>query len=77
VFTNLHDLTNMVGHHDDLLRNLLQVAPVALRGMTNATGYGPVVEFNLPNGLAIDSWMCAISGRGKQFGMIEYFKDCK
>jgi len=27
--------------------------------------------------MAIDSWMCAISGRAKQFGMIEYFKDCK
>lgn len=77
LFTNLHDLTNMVGQHDDLLRNLLQVAPVPLRGMTNATGYGPVVEFNLPNGLAIDSWMCAISGRAKEFGMIQYFKDCK
>ncbi|KLO39314.1 mammalian cell entry protein [Mycobacterium nebraskense] len=77
LFTNLHELTNMVGKHDDLLRNLLQVAPVALRGMTNATGYGPVVEFNLPNGLAVDSWMCAISGRAKQFGMIQYFKDCK
>lgn len=77
LFANLHQLTNMVGQHDDLLRNLLQAAPVTLRGLANATGYGPVVEFNLPNGLAIDSWMCAISGRAKQFGMIEYFKDCK
>jgi virulence factor Mce-like protein len=77
LFTNLHDLTNMIGHHDDLLRNLLQIAPVPLRGLTNATGYGPVVEFNLPNGFAIDSWMCAISGRAKEFGMIQYFKDCK
>jgi virulence factor Mce-like protein len=77
LFTNVHDLTNMIGHHDDLLRNLLQIAPVPLRGLTNATGYGPVVEFNLPNGFAIDSWMCAISGRAKEFGMIQYFKDCK
>lgn len=77
LFANLHQLTNMVGRHDDLLRNLLQVAPVTLRGLTNATGYGPVVEFNLPNGLAIDSWMCAISGRAKEFKMIQYFKDCK
>lgn len=77
LFTNLHELTNMVGQHDDLLRNLLQAAPVPLRGLTNATGYGPVVEFNLANGLAIDSWMCAISGRAKEFGMIQYFKDCK
>lgn len=77
LFTNLHDLTNMIGQHDDLVRNILQVAPVTLRGLTNATGYGPVVEFNLPNGLAIDSWMCAISGRAKEFKMIQYFKDCK
>jgi virulence factor Mce-like protein len=77
LFSNLHQLTNMIGQHDDLLRNLLQAAPLALRGLTNATGYGPVVEFNLPNGLAIDSWMCAISGRAKEFKMIQYFKDCK
>jgi virulence factor Mce-like protein len=77
LFSNLHELTNMIGQHDDLLRNLLQSAPVTLRGLTNATGYGPVVEFNLPNGLAIDSWMCAISGRAKEFKMIQYFKDCK
>ncbi len=77
LFANLHQLTNMVGQHDDLVRNILQVAPVTLRGLTNATGYGPVVEFNLPNGLAIDSWMCAISGRAKEFNMIQYFKDCK
>lgn len=77
LFANLHQLTNMVGQHDDLVRNILQVAPVTLRGLTNATGYGPVVEFNLPNGLAIDSWMCAISGRAKEFNMIQYFKDWK
>jgi hypothetical protein len=29
------------------------------------------------NGIVVDSWMCAISGRAKQFGMIPYFKDCK
>lgn len=77
MLAELHVLTNMIGQHDDLFRNLLQIAPVPLRGLTNATGYGPVVEMNLPNGIAIDSWMCAISGRAKQFGMIEYFKDCK
>ncbi|MEN4479478.1 MCE family protein [Mycolicibacterium cosmeticum] len=77
MLANLHELTNMVGRHDDLFRNLLQIAPVPVRGLANATGFGPIVEFNLPNGIAVDSWMCAISGRAKQFGMIEYFKDCK
>nr|CRL70902.1 Mce family protein Mce5C [Mycolicibacter nonchromogenicus] len=48
-----------------------------MRGATNATGYGPGIEFFAGNGLLMDAWMCAISGRAKQFGMIEYFKDCK
>jgi virulence factor Mce-like protein len=74
---SVQELTKMLGDHDDLFRNLLQTAPVPLRGLTNATGYGPAIEFYTSNGLAIDSWMCAISGRAKQFGMIEYFKDCK
>ena len=30
-----------------------------------------------PTDLLVDSWMCAISGRAKQFGMIQYYKDCK
>ncbi|CQA11639.1 Putative MCE family protein [Mycobacteroides abscessus] len=73
----LHQLTDMLGQHDDLLRNILQITPVTLRGVANATGTGNAIEFNAPNGLAVDSWMCAISGRAKQFGMIQYFKDCK
>jgi virulence factor Mce-like protein len=77
MLTNLRTLTDMVGQHDDLLRNLIQSAPPPLRGLTNATGYGPAFEFYVGNGIAVDSWMCAISGRAKQFNMIEYFKDCK
>jgi hypothetical protein len=30
-----------------------------------------------PNGILVDSWMCAISGRAKQFELAEYYKDCK
>ncbi len=77
MLANLRELTNMVGQHDDLIRSLLQSAPPPLRGLTDATAFGPALEFNVPNGMAVDSWMCAISGRAKQFGMIEYFKDCK
>ncbi|OHU64948.1 MlaD family protein [Mycobacteroides chelonae] len=73
----LRQLTDMLGKHDDLLRNFLQATPVALRGVTNASGTGNAIEFNAPNSLAVDSWMCAISGRAKQFGMTPYFKDCK
>jgi virulence factor Mce-like protein len=77
MLANLRALSDMLGQHDDMLRSLIQAAPPPLRGITNATGYGPAVEFFAGNGIAIDSWMCAISGRAKQFGMIEYFKDCK
>ncbi|WP_238395389.1 MlaD family protein [Mycolicibacterium sp. CBMA 295] len=77
LLTNLRELSDMLGKHDDLLRSVLQSGPVALRGLTNATGSGNAVDLNVVNGLLIDSWMCAISGRAKQFGMIQYFKDCK
>ncbi|WP_421844518.1 MCE family protein [Mycobacterium sp.] len=77
LLANLEDLTKLLAQHDDLFRNLLQVAPVTIRGLTNATGSGNAVEFNIPAGAVIDSWMCAISGRAKQFNMIQYFKDCK
>lgn len=77
LLVNLRALSDMLGQHDDLLRSLLQAAPGPIRGLANATGYGPGLEFYGGNGLAIDSWMCAISGRAKQFNMIEYFKDCK
>ena len=74
---NLRELSNMLGKHDDLLRSTLQAGPIALRGLANATGTGNAVDLNAANGLLVDSWMCAISERAKQFGMIEYFKDCK
>jgi virulence factor Mce-like protein len=74
---NLRQLADLLAQHDDLLRSTLQAGPVALRGFANATGTGNAFDFNTPNGIVIDSWMCAISGRAKQFGMIQYFKDCK
>jgi virulence factor Mce-like protein len=77
MLATVHALTDMLGRHDDLFRSLLQTLPLPLRGLTNATAYGPIVEMDLTNSFAVDSWMCAISGRAKQFGMIQYFKDCK
>lgn len=74
---NVRQLSDMLGRHDDLVRSIVQSAPVALRGLANATGSGNAADINVANGLLIDSWMCAISGRAKQFGMIEYFQDCK
>lgn len=71
------DITGIMAQHDDLLRNTLQVSPVMLREMANITGDGNAINFTTPAGALVDSWMCAISGRAKQFGMIPYFKDCK
>ncbi len=74
---DMRDFTDLMAKHDDLLRNMLQVSPIFFREAANLTGEGNAINFNAPNVPAIDSWMCAISGRAKQFGMIQYFKDCK
>jgi virulence factor Mce-like protein len=74
---NMRELSDMLAQHDDLLRSTLQAGPVALRGLANATGTGNAVDLNASNGLLVDSWMCAISGRAQQFGMIPYYQDCK
>ncbi|BDB41496.1 MULTISPECIES: MlaD family protein [Mycobacterium] len=74
---DVHEFTDLMARHDDLLRSLLQVTPVFARQAANLTGDADAVSFNAPNALLVDSWMCALSGRAKQFGMIPYFKDCK
>jgi phospholipid/cholesterol/gamma-HCH transport system substrate-binding protein len=74
---DMRDFTGLMAQHDDLLRDMLQVSPIFFREAANLTGEGNAINFNAPNVPAIDSWMCAISGRAKQFGMIQYFKDCK
>ncbi|OBK30409.1 mammalian cell entry protein [Mycobacterium asiaticum] len=74
---DIHEFTDIAAKHDDLLGNLLQITPVFVREATNLTGDANAVSFNLPSSLLIDSWMCAISGRAQQFGMIPYYKDCK
>jgi phospholipid/cholesterol/gamma-HCH transport system substrate-binding protein len=74
---DMSDFTGLMAQHDDLLRDMLQVSPIFFREAANLTGEGNAINFNAPNVPAIDSWMCAISGRAKQFGMIQYFKDCK
>lgn len=71
------DMTDLIARHDDLLRNMLQVSPVMLRQVANMSGDGNAINFTASGGALIDSWMCAISGRAMQFGMIPYFKDCK
>jgi hypothetical protein len=77
IIRTMDELSGKLGEQDALLSNLLQIAPVPIREIANATGYGNSIETNPRAGALIDSWMCAISGRAKQFGMIEYFKDCQ
>ena len=77
LLANVNTLSTLMSKNDGMLRSILQSAPVALRGLANATGTGNALEANFTNGLLVDSWMCAISGRAKQFGMIQYYKDCK
>ena len=73
----MNTLTGLAAKHDAMLRSILQSAPVALRGLANSTGTGNALDTTFTNGILIDSWMCAISGRAKQFEMIQYYKDCK
>lgn len=77
LIANLHEFAKMMADHDALLRNVLQTAPIAVRNLANATGSGNAIDLNVPAGLLVDSWMCALSGRARQFNLVEYFKDCK
>lgn len=77
LLVNMKTLSGLLARNEGMLTSILQSAPIALRGLANATGTGNSLETNFPNGLLVDSWMCAISGRAKQFGMIQYYKDCK
>ncbi|PJE15556.1 MAG: mammalian cell entry protein [Mycobacterium sp.] len=74
---DMREFTDMMAQHDDLLRDLLQITPIFMREAANLTGDANAVSFNAPSALLVDSWMCAISGRAQQFGMIPYYKDCK
>jgi ABC-type transporter Mla subunit MlaD len=80
LLADIREVTSMLGDHDELLRNLFQIMPISMRNVANATGTGPFLDFMLPGGLMVDSWMCAISGRAEQWKWPEryqYFKDCE
>ncbi|ACC38649.1 MCE family protein [Mycobacterium marinum] len=76
VVQTMEQLSAKLAEQDALFRNLLEIAPVPVRELANASGYGNALELNAAAGPLVDSWMCAISGRAKQFGLIQYFKDC-
>lgn len=76
MLASMRRLTEMLAKGDAVLRNMLQSAPVGIRNMANASGSGTAFDVNLPAGVMIDSWMCAISQRGKQFNLAQYFTNC-
>lgn len=77
LIASLNELLQSLGNHDDLLRNTLQILPVALRNFTNASGTANEVDFSAPAGPMIDSWMCALSGRAVELDMPAYFQECE
>lgn len=77
LLANTQEFTAMMTDHDALLRNILQSMPIVVRNFANMTGSGNAVDVTLPAGPFVDSWMCALSGRAKQFNLVEYFKDCE
>jgi phospholipid/cholesterol/gamma-HCH transport system substrate-binding protein len=76
MLANLQTLGDMAAKNDALLRAFLQSAPLAFRNMANASGSGTALDVSLPAGGLIDSWMCAISERGQQFSLAQYFDNC-
>lgn len=70
------EFTKLMAEHDALLRSTLQAAPLSMRNLANITGSGNAIDVVAPMPLG-DSMMCAISGRAKQFNLVEYFKDCE
>ncbi|MGK8503621.1 MlaD family protein [Nocardia asiatica] len=77
LLTDLHAMTAMMAGHDDLLRNILQILPVPWRLFANATGSGPELDANAPDGAFIDSWMCALSATAIASGRNPYLEDCR
>jgi len=77
MLTNLQKFGDMAANNDALLRAFLQSAPVAFRNLANVTGSGTAFDINLPAGIMVDSWMCVLSQRAKQFNLAQYFTDCK
>ncbi|MEB3052295.1 MlaD family protein [Mycolicibacter sp. MYC123] len=76
MLASVREFSQMIAEHDALFRNTLQILPVAIRNTANASGSGTGIDGTISAGPLIDSWMCAISGRAKQFGLVEYFEDC-
>jgi virulence factor Mce-like protein len=77
LLANLREFSSMLAQKDALLRSLLQILPVPIRNVANATGNGTAIDVSVPAGGLVDSWMCAISARAEQFNLTPYFTNCK
>ena len=77
LITELDSMLGSLARHDDLLRNILEVAPLPVRNFTNASGSGNYVDFTGPAGVLVDSWMCALSGRAEEIAANPYFQECR
>ncbi|UGT61632.1 MCE family protein [Nocardia asteroides] len=77
LLTDLRAMTAMIAAHDDLLRNILQILPVPWRLFADATGSGPELDANAPDGAFVDSWMCALSATAVAAGREPYLEDCR
>lgn len=77
LMANLDGMLSAVHRNDALLRSTLQLLPLPVRNFANATGNGNEFDFTSTGGSMIDSFICAISGRAKQFNLPPYFGDCK
>ncbi|MFC8044064.1 MCE family protein [Nocardia sp. NPDC057353] len=73
----LGGLLGSLARHQDLLRSTLEILPVPVRNLTNASGTGNDVDFTAPAGVLVDSWMCALSGRADGLNLPPYFGDCR
>lgn len=76
MLANLEKLTALLAKNDASLGAVLQATALGTRNMANATGSGTAIDFGLPAGPVIDSWFCALSARGKQFNLAQYFTTC-
>jgi len=77
LMAELDSMLGSLARHDDLLRNILEVAPLPVRNFTNASGSGNYVDFTGPAGVLVDSWMCALSGRAEELAANPYFQECR
>lgn len=73
----LEGLLGSLARHQDLLRSILEILPIPVRNLTNASGTGNDVDFIAPAGVLVDSWMCALSSRAAALNLPEYFGECR